>query len=115
MAIYLNSGDSLELWRKTLEFMVKNKGEYDLSTRQMVILLDVYLSDTAFTVKSLSLGLNISKPAVTRALNKLGQIGLIKRKIDTKDKRIVFIQRTVKGSVFLTEFGEVISASAKEI
>ena len=52
--------------------------------------------------------LNISKPAVTRALDRLCGIDLARRKRDDADRRNVLIQRTVKGSVYLTELGELI-------
>jgi len=38
----------------------------------------------------------------------LSEFGMVRRKIDDNDRRSVLIQRTVKGSVFLREFGELI-------
>ena len=42
---------------------------------------------------------------------------MVRRKVDADDRRNVLIQRTVKGSVFLREFGDLIvrAAGAKEL
>ena len=37
----------------------------------------------------------------------------MRRKLDENDRRSVLLQRTVPGSVFLREFGELITAAAK--
>ena len=50
---------------------------------------------------------------MTRALDRLGMLGLARRKRDEADKRNVLVQRTVKGSVFLTEFSEIMVSTAK--
>ena len=38
----------------------------------------------------------------------MSELGLARRKTDEADRRSVFLQRTVKGSMFLREFGELI-------
>ena len=88
---------------------------YDLSTRQMAILLHVYLQPPAHSIKSLSEILNISKPATCRAISALERGRLVKRMRDKIDKRNVVVQRTVKGSVFLSEFAEVILKVSKKM
>jgi DNA-binding MarR family transcriptional regulator len=65
-------------------------------------------------VRGLSKILNVSKPAITRAVNRLSELGMVRRKTDEADRRSVLIQRTVKGSVFLREFGELIVAAANQ-
>lgn len=80
----------------------------DLSARQMALLLTVYLTPPPHTVRGLAEELRVSKPAITRALDRLSELGLVKRKVDENDRRSVLIQRTVKGSVFLREYGELI-------
>jgi len=42
----------------------------------------------------------------------VSELGLARRKTDEADRRSVFIQRTVKGSMFLREFGELIVSAA---
>lgn len=78
----------------------------------MALLLSVYLTPPPHTVRGLAELLNVSKPAITRAVNRLSELGMVKRKTDEDDRRSVLIQRTVKGSVFLREFGELIVAAA---
>lgn len=101
---------ALGLWRTVLVESVRRDGP-DLSARQMAIVLQVYLTDPPHTVRGLARTLNISKPAVTRALDRLSVLGFVKRKRDTEDKRNVLVQRTVKGSVFLSDFAELVIRS----
>lgn len=99
--------EALQLWRGALVASVRRAGP-DLSARQLALLLTVYLTPPPHTVRGLAATLNVSKPAITRALDRLGRLGYIKRKRDTEDRRNVLVQRTVKGSVFLTEFGQLV-------
>lgn len=101
---------ALGLWRRALVESVRRDGP-DLSARQMAIMLQVYLTDPPHTVRGMAATLNISKPAVTRALDRLSVLGFAKRKRDPDDKRNVLVQRTVKGSVFLCDFAELVIAA----
>jgi len=103
---------ALDLWRLAIVQSVKLDVP-DLSARQMALLLTVYLAPQPHTVRGLAVVLNISKPAITRAVNRLVELQLVKRKADETDRRSVLIQRTVRGSVFLREFGELIVNAAK--
>lgn len=101
---------ALDLWRNVLVTSVKQAGP-DLSSRQLALLLTVYLTPPPHTVRGLASTLNISKPAISRALDRLGRLGFIRRKRDDADRRNVLVQRTVKGSVFLTEFSQLVLTS----
>jgi DNA-binding MarR family transcriptional regulator len=114
MAMQLDMQAALNLWRGVLVESVRGKGP-DLSGRQMAIMLQVYLDPPPHTVRGLAAELGISKPAVTRALDALGKIDFARRKLDESDKRSVLIQRTVKGSVFLSEFAALIAQGAGEL
>ncbi len=108
----MNSQQALNMWRRALVESVR-RDTPDLSARQLALMLTVYLTPPPHTVRGLSLTLSISKPAITRALDRLGDYGFIRRRQDDADKRSVLVQRTVKGSVFLSEFAElVVDASA---
>ena len=111
MVIVLGQNQAMRLWQDSLVGSVRGDGP-DLSARQMAILLTVYIEAGPHTVRGLAAGLNISKPAVTRALDRLGELEFALRVKDAKDRRNVLIQRTVKGSVFLSEFADLISAAA---
>lgn len=111
MGIELKAVQALDLWRGAIVESVRRDAP-DLSARQMALLLTVYLTPPSHTVRGLAIALNVSKPAVTRALDRLSEYGLVRRKVDDTDRRSVLIQRTVKGSVFLREFGDIIVDAA---
>lgn len=104
----------LKVWREAHRLSVRSN-DPDLTSRQMSILLTVYMSEPPHTVRGIAADLNISKPVVTRALDTMGKQGLIKRKRDEKDKRSIFIQRTVKGAVFLSELSDRIVTADKSV
>ncbi len=111
MPIDLSELQALDLWRRSIVASVRIDAP-DLSARQMALLLTVYLTPPQHTVRGLSETLNISKPAITRAVDRLSELGMVRRKPDENDRRSVHIQRTVKGSVFLREFGEMVVRAA---
>ena len=94
----------LKTWMQTLIDYVRS-GEPDLTNRQMALLLIVYLNPGPHTVRGLARCLNVSKPVVTRALNRLGALGYLRRQRDDNDKRNIFVTRTAEGADFLEEFG----------
>jgi len=106
--------EALDLWRNVLVTSVRRAGP-DLSSRQLALLLTVYLTQPPHTVRGLAATLNISKPAISRALDRLGRLGFIRRKRDDADRRNVLVQRTVKGSVFLTEFAQLVLESQHSV
>ena len=110
----MNSREALDIWRGALVESVRHD-ELDLSARQMAVLLTVYTTDPPHTVRGLAKSLNVSKPAVTRALDRLGKIEFIRRKTDEADRRSILVQRTVKGSVYLSEFADLILAAEKRV
>ncbi|MCI0753328.1 MarR family transcriptional regulator [Teichococcus vastitatis] len=92
----------LGILRETIVALVRRDG-HDLSARQLGVFLTVYMSDGPHTVRGLAAALNVSKPAITRALDRLGELDLARRKTDPQDRRSVLVQRTVKGNGFLRE------------
>jgi len=95
--------NSLSGWMSTLVDYVRS-GEPDLTNRQMALLMVVYLKPGPHTVRGLAHALNVSKPVVTRALNRLGALGYLRRQRDDSDKRNIFVARTAEGADFLDEF-----------
>ena len=110
----LNDLQALELLHRTIVKTVRGDSP-DLSARQMALLLTVYLTEPPHTVRGMAKTLNVSKPAITRALDRLTSLKLIRRKKDEQDGRNVLIQRTDEGFVFLWKFSEVIVASARDL
>ena len=113
MAVQLRQDEALEIWRDALSESVRRDGP-DLSARQMAILLTVYTCAPPHTVRGLAGGLQISKPAVTRALDRLGNLGFMRRTPDEADKRSVLLQRTVKGAVFMSEFADLVAEAGRK-
>ncbi len=114
MAIELEELQALDLWRRASVTSVRRDAP-DLSARQMALLLTVYLTPPPHTVRGLADALKVSKPAITRALDRLSELELLRRKPDEEDRRSVLIQRTVRGSVFLREYGELIVAAGRQL
>lgn len=109
----LNSSQALNLWFEALSASVRGEGP-DLSSRQTAILLSVYLREPPHTVRGLAASLGVAKPVVTRAIDTLSRQGFVRRRRDEKDRRNVFIERTVKGSVYLSEFSDLIVAASEK-
>lgn len=114
MPVYLNQDDALALWRDALSAGVRGDGP-DLSTRQMSILLTVYTMTSPHTVRGLSDSLKISKPAISRALDRLGQLGFVRRRREDYDRRSIKVERTFKGAVFLSEFADQVSEAGRAL
>ena len=96
------SDQMVGILRDTIVALVRRDGP-DLSARQLGVFLTCYLNDGAHTVRGLAQELNVSKPAITRALDRLSELDYVRRKVDPSDRRSVLVQRTVKGAAFLRE------------
>lgn len=110
----LQAAQALALWHRVLVLGL-NRSLPDLTTRQFALFLEVYLAPPPHTVRGLAKTLNMSKPAVTRAVDRLEKLEFVRRKTDERDKRSVLVQRSVKGSVFLREFADMAAAAAREL
>lgn len=108
----LSSADQLVgILRETVVALVRRDGP-DLSARQLGVFLTCYLHDGAHTVRGLAAELDVSKPAITRALDRLGELDLARRKVDPADRRSVIVQRTLKGAAFLRDLRAIMSEAA---
>ena len=103
---------ALTLWHDVVLQSVRNDGP-DLSSRQLAIMFTVYLDPPPHTVRGLAAALDVSKPAITRALDTLGSLDLLKRSRDEADRRNVLVLRTVKGTGFMQEFADLIVRSSR--
>ncbi len=97
--------------RDTIVALVRRDGA-DLSARQLGVFLTCYLQDGAHTVRGLAAELNVSKPAITRALDRLSELELARRKVDPTDRRSVLVQRTLKGAAFLRDLRSTMSEAS---
>jgi DNA-binding MarR family transcriptional regulator len=103
----------LTQWMRALVDYVRS-GEPDLTNRQMALMMMVYVQPGPHTVRGLAEALNVSKPVITRALNKLSALGYLRRERDAADRRNIFVARTTKGAEFLDEFNHFIAASNRD-
>jgi DNA-binding MarR family transcriptional regulator len=100
--------------RTTIVELVRRDGP-DLSARQLGVFLTCYLETEAQTVRGLAARLGVSKPAITRALDRLSEFDLVRRKTDPLDRRSVLVQRTATGMAFLREMRTILRDAAAEM
>ena len=105
-------GQSVDVLRKTIVALVRRDGP-DLTARQLGVFLTCYLEDESQTVRGLAADLNVSKPAITRALDRLTEFDLVRRKTDPLDRRSVLVQRTVAGNGFMRDLKKMLVEARK--
>lgn len=86
-----------------------------MSSRQIALLLTIYLDMPPHTVRGLARKLSVSKPVITRALDTLGKLELVARRPDERDRRSIIVQRTVKGAIAVERLADRIIGSAREL
>ena len=96
----------VDVLRQTIIALVRREGP-DLTARQLGVFLTCYLDEEAQTVRGLAAKLNVSKPAITRALDRLSEFDLLRRKTDPLDRRSVLAQRTATGMAFLRDLKKI--------
>lgn len=97
---------ALALWRKVTMEIVREKD--DLSSRQMLVLLVAYGKPGMQTVGQMSDAFGICKGAISRAINHLVSIGLVRRVEDPSDRRITRIKCTRAGAEYVEALGDSI-------
>ena len=101
----------LAILRNSITALVRREGP-DLTARQLATFLICYLEGEAQTVRGLAAKLDISKPAVTRALDRLVEFDLVRRKDDPLDRRSILVQRTQTGLGFLRDLRGIMREAA---
>lgn len=105
---------ALRLWHDVTFDLVLDE-QPDLSARQMAVLLTVYLEPPPHYVRGLAKKLGVTKPAITRALDTMGRMGLLSRRRDEADRRNVVIQRTLAGALAVEKLGDAIVARHRDL
>ena len=114
-------GDPLMRWlQATIVNSVRERHD-DLTLRQLAVMMITYLEDETPTVRGLAKALRISRPAISRALDRLGEAGLTRRQTDPHDRRSVVVRRTRKGTqrmqqlrdMMTTPVGDLADSAAK--
>lgn len=96
------TGDKLALWMNRLVRYVRSVSP-DLTNRQLALVLLACRTDGPHTVRGMAKVMKVTKPVVTRALNTLCNLGLLRRERETDDRRSVFIRPTTDGNAFLQQ------------
>jgi DNA-binding MarR family transcriptional regulator len=114
MSISMRPSQALRLWQQVMLSQVRDDAP-DLTMRQTAILFTIYLDPPPHTVRGLAARLNVTKPVITRALDTLGQMRLLKRRRDERDRRNVVVQRTLEGALFLEQLGDLIRQKSEAL
>ena len=114
MPIELTASQALGLWHGVALDQVR-LDDRDLTLRQMAILLHIYLIPPPHTVRGLAATLNVTKPVITRALDTMGEMGLVDRVRDDRDRRNVVIKRTVGGALYLEKLGDLVRDQGRRL
>lgn len=114
MPVELSASQALGLWHQVSLDQVAS-GATDLTMRQMAILLHIYLVPPPHTVRGLAATLGVTKPVITRALDTMGEMGIVDRVRDISDRRNVIIKRTLAGALFLEKFGDLVINQARRL
>ncbi len=112
MAMQATPDKLLGILRDTVVGTVRRDGP-DLSARQFGVFLICYIEDAQHTVRGLAARLEVSKPAITRSLDRLEELGLARRAPDPRDRRSVLVTRTRKGNDLLTDLRGLLVTAAK--
>ena len=84
----------------------------DLTLRQLGVLMRVEAAKAPLSVRNLAPELNISKPAITRAIDRLADLGLVERKQAIEDRRLIAVRATAKGVGYLHKIDRAIAKAA---
>jgi DNA-binding MarR family transcriptional regulator len=113
MATAPTSNPLLTTLKETMVAIVRSDTT-DFSARQLAVFLKIYLEPSVeHTVRGLAADLKVSKPAITRALDRLEEAKFAKREKDPKDARSVIVKRLPGGTAYLRTLGGYLTAASK--
>ncbi len=107
-----NSAEPLLRWLQATFVNSVRQHHDDLTMRQLAVMMITYSDEDAPTVRGLANSLRISRPAISRALDRLGEAGLTRRQVDPRDRRSVVIRRTRKGFQRIQHLRSLMAESA---
>lgn len=102
----------LDIFHRTICVAVRANTP-DLSARQLAIILAISLDSGMHTVRGLASQLNISKPAISRSLDRLYDLGLVEREPDPRDGRSVLVVPTASGLAHVSELRAMLEVAAR--
>ena len=102
----------LEMLRAAIVADVREEGP-DLSIRQLAVLLEVYTSEAQHTVQGMSRRIGLYQAASSRAVQRLEELGLLRRAPNPNDARSVLLGRTNAGAVAFRQWRHWLSQAAR--
>ena len=114
LEVMSRSSEALLNWYRKVTVALVRDDFPDLTGRQTAVFLVVYLTEEPQTVRGLAHALLISKPAITRALDRLAEFDLIKRRSDPTDRRSVLVDRTNPGRSHLRSLNSMLIDASRE-
>jgi DNA-binding MarR family transcriptional regulator len=96
----------------TLLTLVRRDGR-DLTARQLTAYLAVYQDEAPHTVSSLADLLRVTRPGVTRIIDRLVEFDLVSREEDSADRRRVRVSRTGRGVAFFRDLSAIANDAAR--
>jgi len=108
MPMWKNADADLKIGmlQHTISALVRRE-EPDLTSLQLGVFLICYLSDDKQSVRGLAVRFRVSKPAISRALDRLIQLRLARRQTDPSDRRSTLVAQTPKGHALMTELRNI--------
>ena len=109
MSAEFNPDMSVDVLREVVVTLIRRERPV-LSTHQFGVFLTCYLHNADHTVRGLADHLHVSKSVITRALDKLTDLGLAVRRPDPSDGRSVLVDRTPEGSAMMQDLTDIAEA-----
>lgn len=86
----------------TIHSLCRAGTDYSVRQLSVALLCHEHRDDSAMRgVKPIAAAMKVSKPAVTRAMDRLAEEGLGSRKVDPLDRRLIIFTLTAKGREFV--------------
>ena len=83
-------------------------------TKTHLIIMIILKKESILTMSGLGKTLHISKPNITKFIDKLIRLNFLERVLNEKDRRVIFVKLTKKGEEFLTEYNKEFKSHVKE-
>ena len=114
MPVELSASQALNLWAQRLAGTGADRQSRP-DAQADSILLHIYLVPPPHTRAWACRNSGCDQPVITRALDTMGDLGLVTRSRDERDKRNVIIKRTVEGALYLEKLGDLIIDQGRKL
>jgi DNA-binding MarR family transcriptional regulator len=99
--------------RAALDWMMGQESISVMSARQLAVLIIVAeeARPGGQTVRAMAEELRVAKPSITRAVDMLEVLDLVKRKDDPADRRSILVVPTRRGGIWVKNFKDLVAAA----